>query len=89
MPESDVNTPCGRIYMAIELMYLQPEQREECMKLYITLTQELVTAAPSMIPMLEEISPLVISGEYYKALQKMKHLLKREKNLLELATAAI
>jgi flagellar protein FlbT len=88
LPESDVNTPCGRIYMAIELMYLQPEQNAEYMKLYITLTEELVAAVPSMTPILQEISPLVISGEYYKALQKMKLLLKREKNLLELASSA-
>jgi flagellar protein FlbT len=88
LPESDVNTPCGRIYMAIELMYIQPDQREECLKLYLTLTQELLAAAPSMTPLLMEISPLVIAGEYYKALQKTKHLLRSEKNLLEIAAAA-
>jgi flagellar protein FlbT len=88
LPESDVNTPCGRIYMAIELMYIQPEQRAESMKLYLTLTRELLAAAPSMTPLLEEISPLLIAGEYYKALQKMKGLMRREKELLELATAA-
>src|SRR5271168_80894 len=73
LPESDVNTPCGRIYMAIELMYIQPEQREECMKLYLTLTQELLAAAPSTTPLVEEINPLVLDGQYYKALQKMKN----------------
>jgi flagellar protein FlbT len=88
LPESDASTPCGRIYMAIELMYIQPEQREECMKIYLTLTKELLAAAPSMTPLLEEVSPLVVAGEYYKALQKMKHLLRREKDLLQLATAA-
>lgn len=88
LPESDVNTPCGRIYMAIELMYIQPEKYDEYMKLYLTLTEELLAAAPSMTPQLEEISPLVLAGEYYKALQKMKRLLQSEKNLLEIATAA-
>jgi flagellar protein FlbT len=88
LPESDVNTPCGRIYMAIELLYIQPEHREECMKHYRTLTQELLTAAPSMAPLLEEVEPLVSEGHYYKALQKMKVLMRREKDLLELAAAA-
>ncbi len=88
LPESDVSTPCGRIYMAIELMYIQPEQREECMNLYLTLTKELLTAAPSMTPLFDEVNPLVIAGDYYKALQKMKVLLRREKDLLALATAA-
>jgi len=88
LPESDVNTPCGRIYMAIELLYIQPEHREECMKHYLTLTQELLAAAPSMAPLLEEVEPLVSEGHYYKALQKMKVLMRREKDLLELAAAA-
>jgi flagellar protein FlbT len=88
LPESDVNTPCGRIYMAIELMYIQPEKYDEYMKLYLTLTEELLAAAPSMTPQLQEIGPLVMAGEYYKALQKMKRLLQSEKNLLEIATAA-
>jgi flagellar protein FlbT len=88
LPESDVNTPCGRIYMAIELMYIQPEKHDEYMKLFLALTEQLVAAAPSLSPSLEEISPLVIAGDYYKALQKMKRLLQEEKNLLEIATAA-
>jgi flagellar protein FlbT len=88
IPESDANTPCARIYMAIELLYIQPEQREECMRLYLALTGELRAAVPSMAPFLEEIHPLVAEGHYYKALQKMKHLLRREKGLLALAAAA-
>jgi flagellar biosynthesis regulator FlbT len=69
-------------------MYIQPEKHDECMKLFLTLTEQLVAAAPSLSPALEEISPLVIAGDYYKALQKMKRLLQEEKNLLEIATAA-
>jgi flagellar protein FlbT len=88
LPESDVETPCGRIYMAIELLYIQPKHREECMQLYLTLTQELLAAAPSMAPSLEEVNVLVMEGHYYKALQKMKVLLQREKSLLQLAQAA-
>ena len=68
--------------MAIELMYIQPEQREETMQLYLTLTRDVVAAASSMAPALEEVSRLVAAGEYYKALQKMKRLLKYEKHLL-------
>jgi flagellar biosynthesis repressor protein FlbT len=86
LPESE--TPCSRIYMAIELLYIQPEQREETMKLYLALTREVLGAASSMAPLLEEVSRLVIAGEYYKALRKMKRVLRYEKTLLEsLATA--
>jgi flagellar protein FlbT len=88
LPESDVNTPCGRIYMAIELLYIQPERQEESMQLYLALTREVLAAAPSMAPQLEEVSLLVFDGRYYHALQKMRHLLSREKELLEPATAS-
>jgi flagellar biosynthesis regulator FlbT len=74
--------------MAIELLYIQPEKHEECLNHYLTLTKELLTAAPSFTPLLKEISPLVLAGQYYKALQKAKELLRREKELLELAQAA-
>src|SRR5579871_2777044 len=67
LPESDVNTPCGRIYMAIELLYIQPEQHEESLKAYLTHTREVLEAAPTMAPKLEEVSVLVVAGEYYKA----------------------
>lgn len=82
LPESGINTPCGRIYMAIELMYIQPERREETMQLYLTLTRDVVAAASSMAPALQEVGRLVVAGDYYKALQKMKRLLKYEKHLL-------
>jgi flagellar biosynthesis repressor protein FlbT len=82
LPESGINTPCGRIYMAIELMYIQPERREETMQLYLALTSEVLAVASSMTPALEEVSRLVAAREYYKALQKMKRLLKYEKQLL-------
>jgi len=88
LPESDVNTPCGRIYMAIELLYIQPEQQEESMKLFLTHIREVLAAAPSLAPQLEEVSLLVFDAQYYKALQKMRHLLGREKDLLEPVTAS-
>jgi flagellar biosynthesis regulator FlbT len=69
--------------MAIELLYIQPEQRERTMELYLALTREVLAAASSMTPLLEEVSRLVVAGEYYKALRKMKRLLRYEKSLLD------
>ncbi|MGA2213390.1 MAG: flagellar biosynthesis repressor FlbT [Bryobacteraceae bacterium] len=85
LPESKSNSPCSRIYLAIELLYIQPERREETMRLYLDLTRDLVAAASSMAPRLEEVSRLVVAGDYYKALQKMKRLLRYEKYLLSAA----
>ena len=64
LPESGINTPCSRIYMAIELMYIQPERREETMQLYLTLTRDVLAAASSMAPALEEVSRMVADGEW-------------------------
>jgi flagellar protein FlbT len=62
LPESESNSPCSRIYMAIELMYIQPERREESMQLYLALTREVLAAASSTAPLLQEVSQLVIAG---------------------------
>jgi flagellar protein FlbT len=81
-------TPCERIYGAIQLLYIEPERRDSTMKLYLDLIGETVTVAPSLSPALEEISCLVIGGDYYRALQKTKHLIAEEKLLLNLASVS-
>ena len=79
----DASTPCGRIYMALQLMYLDPVKRDEHLKLYLTLVQEVLFAAPSMAAALERINLHVAGGHDYKALQEAKRLLRYEQSLLK------
>ncbi len=79
---NQVKTPCERIYMAVQLLYLEPARRDESMALYVSLAKDLLSAAPSMGPHLAKTSLHVASGEYYQALQQAKQLLKHEQVLL-------
>jgi flagellar biosynthesis repressor protein FlbT len=79
---NQVKTPCGRLYMAVQLLYVDPAKNDEYMALYLSLTKDLLAAAPSMAQHLVKTSLHVASGEYYQALQAAKQLLKYERILL-------
>lgn len=87
LPAKEVKTPCGRLYMALQLLYIDPAKADEYKELYLNLTKDLLAAAPSMAPLLEKTSLQVAGGEYYRALQQAKQLLKYEQVLLGAAEA--
>ena len=87
LPEKEANTPCGRIYMALQLIYVDEAKRDEYMNLFLRLTREVLQAAPSMASVLEKVSVSVTAGDYYKALQQAKRLLQYEQCMLERAAA--
>ena len=71
-PQS-ADTPCKKIYLAIQLMYLarDPTQHDEA---YFKLVNNVVKAAPSTRPYLDRINNHISTGSFYKAL-KEAHLL--------------
>jgi flagellar protein FlbT len=83
LSNKDAGTPCGRIYMVLQLLYLDDTKRDEYLKLYLSLTGDVLRAAPSMGPMLEKVSVHVLAGDFYKALQGAKELRIYEQTLLE------
>ncbi|MEO8099769.1 MAG: flagellar biosynthesis repressor FlbT [Acidobacteriota bacterium] len=85
LPEEKVRTPCGHLYLAVQLLYLDPTKQDQLQQLYLDLAQEVVTAAPSLAAVLKEVSVYVAGGDYYRALQIAKRLLKQEQALLEQA----
>lgn len=87
LPEKDANTPCGRIYLVLQLMYVTPNKRGELQELFLSLTKEVLSAAPSMAPLLHRVGVLVASGDHYRAMRKAQELLKYEQELLHRAAA--
>ena len=76
------NTPVKRIYLCVQLMYLEkdiPKYQE----LYLGFIKELLEAAPSFRPGIEEASNLILSGHLYKALKEIRKLIEREEELLK------
>lgn len=83
-PET-ANSPAKRIYLAVQLMYIY-EDVERMRKDYFTLVNDIVTAAPSTTPIVDEINNEILTGSLYKALKAAKKLIQYEQDLLANAT---
>lgn len=79
------DTPCKRLYLAIEMGYLA-ENSFDADNEYIALAKQIAEAAPSCKPYLTEISSLVMLGDHYKAIKACKALLGHEALLMDCAS---
>lgn len=82
MTELEADTPCKRIYLTIQLMYIGDGLTPELSQLYWALVQDVVNAAPSMKDLLSTISQFIVNNEFYQALKKSKELISYEEELL-------
>jgi flagellar protein FlbT len=82
MRASEADTPCKKVYLAIQLMYLARDPSQQ-MELYFELIKEIQKAAPSTAVQIAAINNLLLTESYYKALKKAKDLVAYEKELLE------
>jgi flagellar biosynthesis repressor protein FlbT len=83
-PET-ANTPAKRIYLAVQLMYLSSDPREQH-EVYFQLMRDIVQAAPSTWPYIENINNHILTGEMYKALKHARKLIAYEQELIDNAT---
>jgi len=82
MRPEDADTPCKKIYLAIQMMYLS-ETPDHCFRLYFELVQDVQKAAPSMMLQIDAINNEILTGSYYKALKRAKALIDYEKELID------
>ena len=83
-PET-ANTPAKRIYLAVQLMYLSRNPRDHH-EVYFDLMRDIVQAAPSTWPYIENINNHILTGEMYKALKHARKLIAYEQELIDHAT---
>ncbi len=86
MTPANADTPAKRIYLCVQLMYTS---RDASLQhgTYFALMRDLVQAAPSSWPYMQEIGNHIITGQIYKALKSAKALIAYEKELLDHATS--
>lgn len=80
------DSPARRIYLAVQLMYLGDDittLRGD----YFALVNDIVKAAPSTIPFIDQINNEILTGNLYKALKAAKKLIEHEQGILAHATA--
>jgi len=84
-PET-ADTPAKLIYLSVQLMYISPEPQINH-GTYFNLLRDLVTAAPSMWPIIEGININILNSDLYQALKEARKLVAYEKKLLDHARA--
>ena len=75
--ESEADTPCKRLYVLLQVMYLVDEPFEAETS-FMTLATQIMQAAPSMAPRIAAIHDATSSGERYRALKLGRDLIAYE-----------
>jgi flagellar protein FlbT len=81
--EADANSPCRRIYLSIQLMYIDEGNLATYHKAYWDLVRDVVKAAPSTVAMIDSISEYVYQRNYYQALKLTKQLIDYEQEVIQ------
>ena len=82
MTLKSADTPCKKIYFAIQLMYVDGKNLTEHHKTYWDLVKEVAQAAPSTRPLLQEISNDILNDRYYQALKQTRKLIDYEQEVV-------
>ena len=72
------DTPCKKIYFAVQLMYVDGKNLPEHHKTYWELVRQVAQAAPSQTELLQEISTNILQDRFYQALKLTKKLIEYE-----------
>jgi len=82
MTLASADTPCKKIYFAIQLMYVDGENLPEHHKVFWELVKDVAQAAPSRKQILKDISESILHERYYQALKLTKKLIEYEQEVL-------
>jgi flagellar protein FlbT len=77
----DADTPCKKIYLMLQMMYLAPNPTQHH-DLYFALVKDVIEAAPSTSTRIDEINSKILTGEMYKALKEARKLIEYERELM-------
>jgi flagellar biosynthesis repressor protein FlbT len=80
------NTPAKRIYLAVQLMYIDEDQ-ETARAAYTNLSRDFLEAVPSAADIINQINNEILTGALYKALKAAQRLTEYEQELLSHASA--
>jgi flagellar biosynthesis repressor protein FlbT len=89
LSEETANSPCRRIYYAIQLMYIDENNLAAYHKAYWDLVRDLVGAAPSTVVLIDSISEHILHRQYYQALKLTKRLIEYEQEAIQHVSGSI
>ncbi len=82
MTLASADTPCKKIYFAVQLMYVDGENLPEHHKVFLELVKDVAQAAPSRKQILKDISESILHERYYQALKLTKKLIEYEQEVV-------
>jgi len=77
MQATDATSPCKRLYLTIQTMYLSDDV-EQLHETYFAQLRDIQQAAPSTAPYLKKISDEIQAGRHHKALKEAQRLIEHE-----------
>lgn len=85
LSNEEANTPAKRIYMAVQLMYVDGDNLQKYHKIYWELVRDFLSAAPRALPIIDLVSEHISQSRYYDALKTARELINFEEEVLERA----
>ena len=86
LSEAEATTPCKKIYLVVQLMYIGGGLTTELAQLYWDLVRDVLAAAPSTNDLISQMSAYILENSFYPALKVAKKLISYEEELLTHAT---
>ncbi len=78
LTEQGVDSICSKVYMCVQLMYMDPINLHGYQQQYRTLVDELLVSSPGSVDFLAEINNYLACGRYYQALKCARKLMDHE-----------
>jgi flagellar protein FlbT len=82
----EADTPARRIYLAIQLMYVDTPNIGNYRELYWKLIRQFVQAAPSSLELVDRINEMIFQENYYQALKSAQDLIAFEEEVIQRVT---
>lgn len=86
LTEAEATTPCKKIYLVVQLMYIGDGLTSELAQVYWALVRDVLAAAPSTNDLISQMSTYIVDSGFYSALKIARKLILYEEELIKHAT---
>lgn len=89
LTEEKADSPCRKIYYAVQLMYIDEDNFAKYHKAYWELVKAVVKAAPSTVALIDSINEHILQRRYYQALKLTKRLIEYEQEAIQRVSGSV
>jgi flagellar biosynthesis repressor protein FlbT len=89
LTEDKADSPCRRIYLAVQLMYIDETNLPTYQKAFWEMAADVVKAAPSTLGLIDRIGEMILRRSYYQALKLTKRLIDYEQEVLRRVSSSV